>query len=64
MLPILVGGTVWLIVAFIIQTGSKNATWKEYKGAWLLYAVTCIDVHFIFISLCSESIVLKYRTRR
>jgi hypothetical protein len=30
---VLVGGMVWLIVAFIIQTGSKNKTWKAYDGA-------------------------------
>ena len=34
MLPILIGGVVWLIVAFIIQTGSKNKTWKDYPGAY------------------------------
>jgi hypothetical protein len=33
-LPILVGGMVWLIVAFIIQTGSKNKVWKDYPGAY------------------------------
>lgn len=31
-LPALVGGMVWLIVAFVIQTGSKNKIWKDYPG--------------------------------
>ncbi len=35
-LPVLIGGMIWLIVAFIIQTGSKNKTWKDYSGTmWL-----------------------------
>ena len=29
LLPALVGGTFWLIVSFIIQTGNKNGTWRD-----------------------------------
>eukprot|EP00884_Botryococcus_braunii_P006394 jgi/Botrbrau1/15756/Bobra.4_1s0120.1 len=38
-LPFLVGGTFWLIVSFIIQTGNKNHTWKQDQSdarvAWI-----------------------------
>jgi hypothetical protein len=36
-MPILVGGMIWLIVAFIIQTGSKNKTWKEYDDSFAVW---------------------------
>ena len=35
-LPILVGGTFWLVVSFIIQTGNKNKTWENRGGAFIL----------------------------
>ena len=37
-LPILVAGMVWLIVAFIIQTGSKNKVFEDHPdsfAAWV-----------------------------
>ena len=33
-LPILVGGTFWLVVSFIIQTGTKNKTWSNRGGTF------------------------------
>ena len=32
-LPILVGGTFWLVVSFIIQVGTKNKTFTDRGGA-------------------------------
>lgn len=33
-LPIFVGGMFWLIVSFIIQTGSKNDSFGKRSGAF------------------------------
>jgi len=44
-LPILVGGTFWLVVSFIIQTGTKNKTWSNRGGTFS--PVSCqITTHF------------------
>ncbi|KAL6767359.1 hypothetical protein ACKKBF_B34960 [Auxenochlorella protothecoides x Auxenochlorella symbiontica] len=53
-LPFLVFGMVWLIVSFIIQTGSKNGTWADYSdgfAAWVgaVCGVGCGAITLVFI---------------
>lgn len=45
-MPVLIGGMIWLIVAFIIQTGSKNKTWKDYDDSFAVWvgAVCAVGV--------------------
>lgn len=36
-MPLLAGGITWLVVSFIIQTGSKNATWSKKSDAFVIW---------------------------
>lgn len=40
-MPVLIGGMIWLIVAFVIQTGTKNKTWKEFGDGFSTW-VGCV----------------------
>ena len=62
-LPILVGGTCWLVVSFIVQTGNKNGTWTKTSNAfviWIGAAVGC-GVGAIFAILVMPFLVKKIR---
>lgn len=49
-LPIMLGGTIWLVVSFIIQTGNKNKTWTNRGDNWAIWvgAVCGVGCAIIF----------------
>jgi sodium-dependent phosphate transporter len=49
-LPILVGGTFWLVTSFIIETGAKNKTWADRGKAFPIWvgAVCGTGIAIIF----------------
>jgi hypothetical protein len=53
-MPVLIGGMIWLIVAFIIQTGSKNKTWKEYDDSFAVWVGATCGVGFALLTLVSS----------
>lgn len=53
-MPILVGGMIWLIVAFIIQTGSKNKTWKEFDDSFAVWVGAVCGVGVGLLTLVSS----------
>jgi L-cystine uptake protein TcyP (sodium:dicarboxylate symporter family) len=63
-MPILIGGVVWLIVAFIIQTGSKNKTWKEYDDSFAVWVGAVCGVGVALITLVLIMPLLRRRINR
>ena len=54
-MPVLIGGMIWLIVAFIIQTGSKNKTWKEFDDSFAVWVGAACAVGAGLFTLVSSS---------
>ena len=63
-LPILIMGIVWMIVAFIIQTGSKNKTWKEYDDSFAAWVGAVCGVGAGLFTLLLIMPLLKRRIDR
>lgn len=63
-MPILVGGMIWLIVAFIIQTGSKNKTWKEFDDSFAVWVGAVCGVGVGLLTLAVVMPLLKKRINR
>jgi sodium-dependent phosphate transporter len=63
-LPILIMGMVWMIVAFIIQTGSKNKTWKEYNDSFAAWVGAVCGVGAGLFTLLLVMPLLKRRIDR
>jgi hypothetical protein len=63
-LPILIMGITWMIVAFIIQTGSKNKTWKEYDDSFAAWVGAVCGVGAGLFTLLLVMPLLKRRIDR
>ena len=65
-LPILVGGTVWLVVSFIVQTGNKNATWEKTSNAFVIWigAAVGTGVAVLFAVVLMPFLMKKIHTEK
>ena len=57
-------GMVWMIVAFIIQTGSKNKTWKEYDDSFAAWVGAACGAGAGLLTLLLVMPILKRRIDR